>query len=99
MDEDSSSHFSTVEYGEWEAVGDRITRRRVTDKRIKQQWHWQYRIQRKIDDEIFTGVVDLLPEILDVVPLDVLNQILRDSFVRCFVDAIRQRDGDWVTSK
>ncbi len=99
MTENSTFPFSAVEYTEWETIGDRITRRKRILKSRPDDWTWEYRIQRNIDGELFAAVIDLVPEMLDAVPLDVLNQILRDGFAGCLVDAIQKRDGDWITSK
>ncbi len=99
MAENSTFPFSTVEYTEWETIGDRITRRKRITKSRRDDWTWEYRIQRNIDGELFTAMTEILPEILDAAPLDVINQIIRDGFAGCLVDAIRERDGDWVTSK
>jgi hypothetical protein len=86
-------------WNEWETTGDRITRRKRIRKSRPADWTWEYRIQRDIDGELFTAMVDLLPEIIETAPLDILNQIIRDGFAGCLADAIQKRDGDWITSK
>jgi hypothetical protein len=89
MSEDSSSHFLTVEYGEWETVGDRITRRRVTHKRTE-QWHWQYRIERNYQGQVLTAYVDVIPEIVS--DPKVCARYLRDRFLECMASHSEEID-------
>lgn len=95
---ENSSPFSTVEYGEWETVGDRVTRRKRMQERFPELFIWEYRIEREFEGEIIQANGEFPPEMLADCPLETFNEILRTQFAYALTDVLKRREGEWVTS-
>lgn len=92
---ENSFSISGFKAGEWETVADRIKRRPF--KRSDVIWHYEYSITRNYEGEEFTARCELPPEIIDDADIDTLNQILRNAFFGSMDDAVKRREGNWVT--
>ncbi len=78
--------FSVFEFGEWEAIGDRITRRKLTHKRTH-EWRWQYQIQRDYEGQAFAAMFDILPEFISAFSAEQFHAFVRERFLMALVSS------------